>query len=134
MSIPSHMVQTHPGGATGAHVRAEAIKALLDCAQACTACADACLNVPEVAELATCVARCLDCADLCGATWRIASRQTGSEARLLRAGLEACVAACQLCAAECADHAQHHEPCRVCAEACRRAERACGELLHQLAP
>jgi hypothetical protein len=33
------------------------------------------------------------------------------------------------CAEECERHAEHHDHCRVCAEACRRCEEACSALL-----
>ncbi len=33
---------------------------------------------------------------------------------------------------ECAQHASMHRPCNVCAEACRRCEQACAELLASL--
>ena len=36
------------------------------------------------------------------------------------------------CGDECEQHAQMHEHCRVCAEACRRCERACADLLATL--
>ncbi len=34
---------------------------------------------------------------------------------------------------ECEKHAQMHEHCRVCAEACRRCESACADLFAALA-
>jgi hypothetical protein len=49
-----------------------------------------------------------------------------------RAVLEACAAACKACGDECAQHAEMHEHCRVCAEACRRCETACRELISSL--
>ncbi len=35
------------------------------CAQACTACADACLSEPDVAQMTRCVRDNLDCAQAC---------------------------------------------------------------------
>jgi hypothetical protein len=108
---------------------AHAIESLAECAQACTACADACLSEEMVADLRTCIRRNLDCADSCGATARILSRHTGYDPTTTRAHLEACIAACRACGDECAQHADMHEHCRVCAEACRACERACQDLL-----
>src|SRR5690554_5492529 len=48
----------------------------MECAQACTACADACLSEDMVAELTKCIRTNLDCADLCETTG-IVSRHTG---------------------------------------------------------
>jgi hypothetical protein len=67
------------------------------------------------------------------ATGNVVSRQTGTNAGITRAVLEACRAACATCAAECEQHAGMHEHCRICAEACRQCEAACKELLAALA-
>lgn len=101
----------------------------LACAQACIACADACLGEEMVAELRRCITVDLGCADLCEATGAILSRQTSYDAGLSRAALEACREACRICADECERHAEMHEHCRICAEACRRCEQACAALL-----
>ncbi|WP_291988632.1 hypothetical protein [Luteitalea sp.] len=124
------MIATHPD------VRGNTNKALLTaideayaCAQACTACADACLAEQAVAELRQCIRLNLDCADVCAATGAIASRRTGSNETVISRILEACAIACGLCATECERHAQHHEHCRVCAESCRTCETACQRAL-----
>ena len=108
------------------------VEAGFDCAQACTACADACLREPTVAELASCVRAALDCADLCDATARLLSRRIGQHRNLVRAFLDTCVAACASCAEECSRHAEDYEQCRACAEACRACEQACLALLDVL--
>ncbi|WP_240619307.1 four-helix bundle copper-binding protein [Blastococcus sp. TF02-8] len=46
--------------------------------------------------------------------------------------LEACAAACKACGDECAQHAEMHEHCRICADACRRCEQACRDLITSL--
>ena len=102
------------------------------CAQACTACADACLSEDSVAELRKCIRTDLDCADICETTARVLSRHTGYDANITRAVLEACATTCHSCGDECDAHAGHHEHCRVCAQACRRCEDACRELLTSL--
>ena len=111
---------------------ADCIAACFECAQVCTACADACLGEDMVADLTTCIRTDLDCADVCAATGNVLSRHTGYDANLTRAVLEACAAACKACGDECAQHAQMHEHCRICAEACRRCEAACRAVIASL--
>ncbi len=108
---------------------AECIAACLECAQTCTACADACLAEDTVTELRECIRKNLDCADICAATGAVLSRQTGTNIETTRALLEACRSACKTCGDDCASHAQMHEHCGICAEACRRCEHTCAELL-----
>jgi Domain of Unknown Function (DUF326) len=128
------LIATHPQpGVLGAELLVSCVEACGECADACTSCADACLAEEGVQELRRCIRLDLDCADLCGAVARIVTRQTATELRLLRPALEACIAACGMCADECERHVSHHEHCRVCAEACRRCEQACRELLGSIA-
>ena len=108
------------------------IEECIACAQTCTACADACLGEESVADLRRCIRTDLDCADVCGTTGRVLSRQTDSDIAITRAVLEACAQACKSCGDECAQHAEMHEHCRICAEACRRCEEACRRLLAAL--
>ena len=108
---------------------ASTIDTVLECGEACTECAAACLREGDIAALARCIRLDMDCADVCTATARVLSRHTEDDAGLTRAMLEACITACRACAEECAKHADHHEHCRICADACTRCERACGELL-----
>ena len=124
------MLETYPKSINLDRARlAAAIDALNDCAQACTACADACLSEDMVAELTKCIRTNLDCADICTATARVLSRHTGYDANLSRDLLEACATACRSCADECGGHAGMHEHCRICADACQACERACRDLL-----
>ncbi|GIF66176.1 hypothetical protein Ais01nite_42110 [Asanoa ishikariensis] len=108
---------------------AATIDILDDCAEACTACADACLSEPDVAALVRCIRTNLDCADVCATTARVLSRHTGYDATIGRAMLQACVIACSACAHECGLHAEMHEHCGICADACRSCEQACRDLL-----
>jgi hypothetical protein len=110
----------------------DCIEACYDCVATCTSCADADLGESDVQEMVRCVRLCLDCADLCAATGRIVTRQTEPDVGLIGATLEGCLVACRVCAAECDRHAEHHEHCRICAEVCRRCERACADLLAAL--
>ncbi|MFI1423032.1 four-helix bundle copper-binding protein [Streptomyces sp. NPDC020731] len=111
---------------------AHCIEECVACAQACTACADACLSEEMVAELTTCIRTDADCADVCAATAAVLSRHKGYDANVTRAVLTACATVCKACGDECASHAERHEHCLVCAEACRRCEEACNDLLASL--
>ena len=128
------MLETYPKdlGGVDQEKLATCIAACFECAQTCTACADACLSEDMVAELTKCIRTNLDCADVCATTGKVLSRHTGYDAGLARAVLEACRAACRTCGDECAAHAGMHEHCRICAEACRRCEAACAELIGAL--
>lgn len=108
------------------------IEACFDCAQSCNACADACLGEKQIDMLRRCIRLNQDCADICIATGRMLTRQQDPELRLVRAQLEACLIACQVCGDECAKHAQHHEHCRICAGACRTCADACEVALKAL--
>jgi hypothetical protein len=46
---------------------AATIDALIECSEACTECADACLSEGMVAELTKCIRTNMDCADICAA-------------------------------------------------------------------
>jgi hypothetical protein len=130
MSYARQMLDSYPRTFNlGAGVLAATIDALSDCAQACTADADADLGERDLAEMVKCIRLCLNCAGICTATAGVISRLTEYDAGVTRLLLEACVAICKSCGDECERHAQHHEHCRVCAEACRCCEQACRELL-----
>ncbi|WP_432502430.1 four-helix bundle copper-binding protein [Kineococcus arenarius] len=134
MSTVSDMINTYPQdlGGVDREKLVACIEACFECAQTCTACADACLSEDMVAELTKCIRTNLDCADVCETTGKVLSRHTGYDANVTRAIVQACAAACKACGDECASHAGMHEHCRICAEACRRCEAACDELLATL--
>ena len=130
MSYARQMLDTYPRPpAVDAGLLAAAIDAAGDCAQACTADTGADLGEPNLAEMVKCIRLCLDCTDICtaaaGVLSRLAGQDPGATTRLL---VGACAAICQSCGDECERHA-HMPHCRVCAEACRRCDRACRDLL-----
>jgi hypothetical protein len=126
----NELLTTHPDPSPLEEGRVrEAIEALADCVACCNACADACLAEDGVADLRECIRTDQDCADVCAATLRLLTRRGQRDAVILRAQLEACVTACRSCAAECRQHADHHEHCRICADACERCADACAALL-----
>ncbi len=62
------------------------------------------------------------------------SRHTGYDANLSHAQVQAAIQATRTCGDTCAEHAQMHEHCRICSEACRSAEQALSVLVGQLQP
>ena len=133
MSYARQMIETNPSGpAVDIEVLAECIEACFDCAQACSACADACIGEGDIQMLARCIRLDLDCADVCNATGKTLSRQTAFDMEMARVALTACAQSCRLCGDECERHAEHMEHCRVCAEAGRRCESACDNVLSMM--
>lgn len=102
------------------------------CAMACVACADACLGDAGAAALRRCIHLSLDCADTTTTLSRLLSRFFEPDPSTLRAQLEACARACELCAAECHRY-EERDHCRACGDACTRCEQACRRLLSELA-
>lgn len=128
MTHAATMLRQYPGEvAIDLEQLAKCIDLCEDCAQTCTACADADLRDEAVADLRKCIRTCLDCSDICETTAHVLSRQTAHDATLARSMLATCIQSCKSCADECERHAEHHGHCRVCAEVCRRCEEVCGE-------
>ena len=129
MSYARQMLETYPHAVNvDASTLAAAIDAMTDCAQACITDTDADLGEQNVTEMIRCIRLCLDCADVCTAAAGVTSRPAGYDADVTKPLLQACVAICKSCGDECERHA-HMPHCQVCAEACRRCEQACRELL-----
>src|SRR5689334_2914408 len=108
------MIASHPrvlGQSNDTLVRC--IEACYDCAQTCTACADASLGENQTKMLLQSIRFSLDCADICAVTGAIATRRTATSQGVVRAMLEACIVACRACAEECEQHAAHHQHCRI---------------------
>lgn len=119
------MISLHPdvGGRVNEGLVKAARHAML-CSLFCASCADACLA--EQMDMRQCIRICLDCADICAATSRLMVRRTAQDIQMLRTQMEACVTACQICAAECSKYDMEHcklceTMCRECAEDCRNA-------------
>jgi hypothetical protein len=129
MSYAEQMLETYSTSTIDPNVLAAAINALSDCAQACTADADADLGDEDVTGMIACLRLCLDCADVCTATARVTSRQTAYDAGVTRPLLDACAAICSRCGDECQTRAAAHPHCHICEQACRRCEQACRDLL-----
>lgn len=129
-SLTSRMLFSHPrSGDIGEDTLAVCIDACFTCAQTCVACADACLGEERLEILTRCIRTNQDCADVCTAMGRVLSRQVAPDPNLSQALLRACETACRVCADECAQHAEHMEHCRICADACRACATACAAVL-----
>lgn len=105
------------------------IHACIECAQVCTACADACLGEHQPGKLAACIRLNLDCADILTMTSRILTRQQNPDLALVAMTVELCAAACDVCARECDRHAGEYAHCHVAAAACSRCFEACRTLM-----
>jgi hypothetical protein len=128
------MLRTHPRP-DPQHVAeyAETLRAIATCAETCTSCADACLGEPEhLEQLRRCIRTDLDCADVCTATARVLGRLTETPNEIVHAQLHACIVACQVCGDECEAHAEMHDHCRICSEACRHCQERCNFLLGEI--
>lgn len=129
------IMQTHPGTTSPVSTAlVQCIEACFDCAQTTVACADACLAEPHVGELVQCIRINLECSDICTATGRLLSRRLPSDQLIWDRQIEAAAVTARLCAEECEMHMARHEHCRVCADACRKCERACNALLAAYRP
>lgn len=107
----------------------ECVNACFDCSQLCTACADACLGEENIQPLIRCIRLNQDCADICATTGRMLVRLNRPDWAVIRSQLQACTAACHECGNECEHHADMHEHCKICLEACRDAEESLKNLL-----
>lgn len=102
-----------------------AAQAAMECALACSACADSDLG-RNPSAMATCIRTCTDCADMCTVTAKMLARPAPRGDAWLKV-VAACAALCSQCADECGQH--DDLCCRECAEACRACEQACQQLL-----
>ena len=109
---------------------ATAVRHAMFCTAICTSCADACSA--EEMDMRQCVRTCMDCADVCDATFKLATRRTGSNEAVLKAMLEVCARVCDACAEECGRHEEEH--CRLCAEMCRECARDCRAAAETIQP
>jgi hypothetical protein len=128
----AEMIKSHPDLALDPDALVTCIDAARQAQTAAIACADADLAEDDVAAMRTCIRRCLDAADLASTTAAVLSRQVAMDLGLVRVVLEACAVAAKRCAVECELHADMHEHCRVCAQACGDLYAASRKLLETL--
>jgi hypothetical protein len=125
MSI-REMIKEHPQvGSDYNEALGEAVKHAMYCAAICNSCADACSA--EEMDMRRCIRLCSDCSDVCTATYRIATRRTSGDVKVIESMLRTCILACETCAAECEKHDNDH--CRRCAKMCRECAEDCQKAL-----
>lgn len=128
MSIEK-MIAEHPDvGLDYNDTLGQAVRHAMYCAAICNSCADACSA--EDMDMRQCIRTCSDCSDVCDATYRVIARRTGSNRQLIRTMLATCIAACEICEAECLKH--DHSHCRRCAMMCRECADDCRKALEIL--
>ena len=110
---------------------AQAIDACLSLVVICTTCAEIC--GPEEGPGGAFMRACLDCAESCSAAAVSAQRREDGSEAVVRAELEACIAACRAVVAHCESHGSSDGPCQVCAEECRRCLARCEAAVESLA-
>ena len=102
-----------------------AATAAMECALACSACADSDLG-RDATGMATCIRTCTDCADLCAMTAKMLARPA-PRGDAWQKIVSACAALCAQCAEECGRH--DDICCQQCAAACRECQQALQQLL-----
>lgn len=81
MTRVQEMVQSNPNGAlVDEATLVECIDACFECAQTCSACAEAGVGEQDANPLVKCIRDDLDCADICVATGNVLSRQMDPDA------------------------------------------------------
>ncbi len=137
MSTIRRALMTHPAAPEISRqersAESECLEACIEAAQICLVAADACVEEDTVAELRECLRAEQDCAAVCTATAQVLARlgfpdPTDGRAVLVPL-LEACRAAGRAGREACSRRAEAYEHCALAAEACRRCEQACAELL-----
>lgn len=110
------------------HGSGMAMPMMQDCIEACSAAAMAaimCADADTGEEMMRCGAMCANVADVATATMHMMLRPSGYDPAVMSSMLTACATLGQACAAECRMHADMHEHCRICAQACEAMVDAC---------
>lgn len=106
------------------------LQALTDLDRDSSTCANAMMSY-NATTMVSATRAALDCADIAAAAHRVLCRSTASDARVIRAILEAAATAADRCVAECSQHASHHGHCRIHSATARHAAEVCrSELQH----
>lgn len=114
------------------HATGMSMPMVQDCIEACSAAAmtaTVCADADTGEQMERCGAMCANVADVATATLRMLLRPAGYDPGVMSAMLTACATLGQACAAECRVHAEHHEHCRLCAQACESMVDACRSAL-----
>lgn len=131
MSYIMEMINRHPKNFSEPERNAlsDAIESCINCGQACVACSDACLGEKDLEKFRSVIRSTSDSGDLCLTTAKILSRLNDRNFRTLRSIATTCIEQVRETSVRCNEHAQHHEHCRVCYDACRACENTLSEYV-----
>lgn len=107
-----------------------------ECMEACSAASMAatmCADADGGEGMGRCASMCMNTADVAMAMMRMMMRPGGYDMGVMTAMMQACMAMGEACAAECGQHAEMSEHCRVCASACRAMVDACRSTMSSMA-
>lgn len=106
----------------------ECMEALSACMQACLMCADA-----DAGEgMGRCAGMCANCADVCDTMMRMMLRMRGMDLQVMTSMMQTTVLMCRACSAECMQHADMSEHCRMCAMACDQCVAAMEKMMSSM--
>jgi hypothetical protein len=107
---------------------AECIEACSACEQACTMCASCMMGDGTAMHMEM----CMNTADMANTMMRMMLRPSGMMMDSMIRMLDAMMVQARGCADECMKHADMHEDCQVCAEACRQCEIDCSKMMDSM--
>jgi hypothetical protein len=102
------------------------------CMEACSAASMAatmCADADGGEGMGRCASMCMNTADVAMAMMRMMMRPAGYDMNVMTTMMTACMAMGEACAAECSEHADMSEHCRICAAACRAMVDACSSMM-----
>ena len=103
-----------------------------ECMEACQAASMAatmCADADGGEGMGRCASMCTNTVDVATAMMRMMMRPAGYDRDVMTSMMTACVAMGEACAAECGQHADMSEHCRICASACRAMVNACSRAM-----
>jgi len=106
--------------------------AMQECIEACSAAAMAatmCADADQGDGMDSACSTCMNCADVATTMMRMMLRPNGYDEMVMSTMLAATIAMGQACAEECRMHADMHEHCRICAQACDAMVSSCEKLM-----
>lgn len=133
MSMMADMMKAMPmSGTTGMDM-----PMMQECVESCSAAAMAatmCADADGGEGMGRCASLCMSTADVATATMRMMMRPAGYDAGVMSAMISACMTMGEACAAECSEHAEMSEHCRICASACRAMVDTCSRVMSSMKP
>ena len=105
------------------------------CMEACSAAAMAatmCADADGGEGMGRCASMCMNTADVATAMMRMMMRPGSYDMAVMSPMMSACMAMGEACAAECDQHAEMSEHCRICASACRAMVEACSSMMSSM--